>query len=115
MLSGIIMNNIIKFENHPNIGEYIFSHLDWQSLLSCQFVCQDWKQVLQNPYFWLKKLTEIGQSNEIDTAWKNLITKAVDFGVTKSDFAECLQKKYKDFNLAQDRGQYLKENSLYSW
>ena len=107
------MNKIIKFENHPEIGEYIFSHLDWQSLLSCQFVCQDWKQVLQNPYFWLKKLTEIGQSNEIDTAWKNLITKAVDFGVTKSDFAECLQKKYKDFNLAQDRGQYLKDKSKY--
>ena len=104
MLSGIRnsvpvtnMNKMIQFENHPEIGEFIFSHLDLSSLLNCQNVCQDWKQVLENPYFWLKKLKDVGQPEEIENAWKNLITKSPNFGISKNIFAKCLQCKFKDF------------------
>ena len=45
---------MLSFKNYPQIGENIFSDLDLQTLLNCQFVCQDWKEVLENPYFWLK-------------------------------------------------------------
>ena len=107
------MNKIIKFENHPNIGEYIFSHFDLQSLLNCQFVCKDWKEFLENPYFWLKKLKDVGQPIEIENAWKNLIAKSTDFGVAKSDYAECLQKKFKDYTLAQAKTGLAKKGSIY--
>ena len=82
---------MIQFENHPEIGEKIFSFLDSKTLLNCQLVCQDWKHFLENPYFWLKKLKEIGQPSEIDTAWKDLIAKSSDFGVSKNIFGG---KKY---------------------
>ena len=88
---------MMNFENHLEIGEKIFSYLDLQTLLSCQNVCQDWKKVLENPYFWLKKLKDVGQPIEIENAWKNLISKSTEFGVVKSIFAECLQMKFKDF------------------
>ena len=104
---------MMKFESYPEIGEKIFSYLDLQTLLSCQNVCQDWKQVLENPYFWLKKLKDVGQSKEIENSWKNLIAKSTDFGVAKSDFAECLQKKFKDFILAQNKDKYFKEKSIF--
>ena len=107
------MNKIIKFENHPEIGEYVFSHLDLQSLVSCQSVCQDWKQFLENPYFWLKKLKDVGQPEEIESAWKSLINKSTDFGVAKSDFAECLQMKFKDYTLAQAKTDLAKKGSIY--
>ena len=48
----IAMNKIIPFTNHPEIGENIFNYLDLQDLLNCQLVCQDWKHVLEDPYFW---------------------------------------------------------------
>ena len=80
------MNQKIKFENHPEIGEKIFSYLDLQTLIKCQFVCHDWKNVLENPYFWLKKLKDIGQPCEIDEGWKNLIDKSSQMGIPKSIF-----------------------------
>ena len=96
------MNQKIKFENHPEIGEKIFSYLDLQTLIKCQFVCHDWKNVLENPYFWLKKLKDIGHPYEIDTAWKNLIDKSSEIGIPKSVFTKCLKMKYRDFIIAQD-------------
>ena len=91
------MNHRINFENHPEIGEKIFESLDLRTLLNCQLVCKDWKKVLENPNFWLKKLKEIGQPDEIDIAWKNLINKSCDIGIPRSDFTKCLQMKFKDF------------------
>ena len=102
---------MMKFESYPEIGEKIFSYLDLQTLLNCQSVCQDWKEFLENPYFWLKKLKDVGQPEEIENAWKSLINKSTDFRMGKSIFAECLQMKFKDFILAQDQGKYLKDQS----
>ena len=93
---------MIAFENYPEIGEKIFSYLDLKTLLKIPIVCQDWKQVLENPYFWLKKLTGIGHPSEIDIAWKLLITKAADFGVTKSIFTKSIKMKFKDLILAEE-------------
>ena len=104
---------MIQFENHPEIGEKIFNYLDSRTLLNCQFVCQDWKQFLQNPYFWLKKLKEVGQPSEINTAWKNLIEKSNNFEEAKSIFAKCLQSKFKDFILAQDEDESIKDKSIF--
>ena len=93
---------MFQFENYPEVGERIFSYLDLKTLLKCSSVCKDWKQVLESPYFWLKKLNEVGQPSEIETAWKNLITKSCGIGIQKSVFTKCLKMKYKDFIIAQD-------------
>ena len=37
-----------------HIGENIFQNLDYQSLVTCQNVCQTWKIILKNPEFWIK-------------------------------------------------------------
>ena len=98
------MNQKIKFENHPEIGEKIFSYLDLQTLIKCQFVCHDWKQVLENPYFWLKKLRKVGHKSNIDAAWKRLIIKSPEFGLPKNEFTKCLQMKFKAFMEGRNLG-----------
>ena len=88
------------FQAHPEIIEKVFDALDSSTLLNCRLVCKTWNQFLENPMFWLKKLREIGQPEEIETAWKTLIAKSEKIEV--ETFARCLRLKFKDFILAQD-------------
>ena len=88
------------FQAHPEIIEKLFSALDPLTLLNCRLVCKTWNQFLENPTFWLKKLKEVGQPEEIETAWKNLIAKAEEIEV--ENFARCLRMKFTDFILAPD-------------
>ena len=104
---------MFQFENYPEIGERIFSYLDLKTLLNCSSVCKDWKQVLESPYFWLKKLNEVGHPSDKETAWKNLILKSTDFQVPRSHFAKCLQDKYKNFIFATKTTEMAREASLY--
>ena len=98
------MNKTIPFTNHPEIGENIFNYLDLQDLLNCQLVCHDWKNVLENPYFWLKKLRKVGHPSQIDAAWKKLIFKSPEFGLPKNEFTKCLQMKFKAFMEGRNLG-----------
>ena len=62
-----------------HISEDIFKALDHKSLLSCRSVNQSWKAVLDNPRFWIKKLTT--KMSKFDTSkfeaqlWKELLQK----------------------------------------
>ena len=104
---------MLSFKSYPQIGEIIFSYLDLQTLLNCQFVCQDWKEVLENPHFWLKKLKEIRHPIKIDQAWKKLISKSIKMGINKSIFAECLKLKFKDYIFAQEKSKYARKESIF--
>ena len=43
----------------PYIGEKIFTYLDFESLLNCTFVCQIWKDFIDDhEIWWTKALTE---------------------------------------------------------
>ena len=87
----------IKFQDFPHVGEKIFTTLDLPTLLNCSLVCKDWKKLLNNPTFWLKKLRGVGQPLEIETAWLSLIRKSSEIGVDKQIFAKCLRMKYQDY------------------
>ena len=87
----------IKFQDFPHVGEKIFTALDLPTLLNCSLVCKDWKKLLNNPTFWLKKLRGVGQPLEIQTAWLSLIRKSSEIGVENQIFAKCLRMKYQDF------------------
>ena len=78
------------FQRFPEIGYQILKTLDLTTLLNCRLVCKDWYNYQQDPFFWLKKLREVGQPREIELAWKNLITKSMKIGVEKHIFAGCL-------------------------
>ena len=50
------MESITKNSGLLHISEKVFKFLDQQSLMDCRMVNKSWKQVLDQPIFWLKKL-----------------------------------------------------------
>ena len=75
-----------NFFNNPglnHIGGLIFEQLDHESLEFCSKVCLDWKNMLDNPKFWLKiclkKATKCSTDDEkikskiLINQWKDLI------------------------------------------
>ena len=85
------------FQAHPEIIEDMFYYLDSNTLLNCRLVCKSWNQFLENTTFWLDKLYEIGQPEEVETAWKDLIAKSENKDIEKDIFAKCLRMKFIDF------------------
>ena len=59
------------FQRFPKIGDLILSDLDLPTLLNCTMVCKNWNSFLNDPFFWLKKLRDVGQPTEIEISWKN--------------------------------------------
>ena len=55
--------------------EKIFSLLDKKSILICRIVNSSWKNVIDNPTFWIKKCDERGLSKELHKAWIDTIKK----------------------------------------
>ena len=64
------------FERIQHIGENIFKRLKMEDLLNCRLICASWKNILDNPYFWLKKLDCAGQPQEVREKWLKLIENA---------------------------------------
>ena len=52
----ISCNSIISNPGFFHITSRIFGHLDYKSLLQCRLVGQSWKNHVDQPLFWLKKL-----------------------------------------------------------
>ena len=61
------------FEGMPHITKIILSFLNGEDLLYCRILCRSWKQILDNPKFWLKKLNFISQPENVTEKWMNLI------------------------------------------
>ena len=76
-----------RFTNNPglqHVAENIFLLLDPKTLGSCQLVNRSWKNILENPRFWLKKSAQIGMPRELYSAWYEYIKILED---------PCLQQK----------------------
>ena len=58
----INVNVIVSNPGFSHITERIFGHLDHKSQLQSRLVSQSWKDHVDQPHFWLKKLDKKGQS-----------------------------------------------------
>ena len=100
------------FQRFPKIGDLILRDLDLPTLLNCAMVCKNWNSFLNDPFFWLKKLRDVGQPTEIEAAWRNLIKKSVEIGVGKQVFAKCLKRKFQHFIESQSKDKSAQRNSI---
>ena len=50
------MEAIINNPGLQNITEMIFFNLNYDDLKACQFINRSTKQILEDPFFWLRKL-----------------------------------------------------------
>ena len=68
------MDFISKNPGLHRISEEILMTLDPQDLLKCKQVNSTWKEICNNPMFWLKKCVQHGNCpKEIEIKWSKLI------------------------------------------
>ena len=84
------MENIANFKNFIDIGEKVFEHLDFKTILNCKLVCQSWNQIVANPMFWMKKLKKMGQPSEASKKWIDLISKSKELEVSTKQITKAL-------------------------
>ena len=79
------IEQFFKNQGLAHIGENILTNLDHASLISCRNVCQNWKNLIDNPYFMLKackkKASKSQSCSQFYHQWIKLIV-------------ECQDKKY---------------------
>ena len=54
---GIMLETLINNPGLQHIAENIFQYLDQHSLLKYRLVNSSWKRILDQPIFWLKKVS----------------------------------------------------------
>ena len=93
-----------------HVSEDIFKLLDNKSLLDCRLVNSSWKNILDQPMFWLKNLDKQNLPLDIQKSWENLVEKLTDdqisnklvlimIKVSKGTYSHPSQKSkpFKDF------------------
>ena len=81
-------------EEFQNIREKIFNFLPTEDILNCRLVNQAWKEILDNPTFWLNKLNANGQPKSVSEAWLSMIEIAKEWGFPKATVSYMLMVKF---------------------
>ena len=90
------MEKITKSPGLQHISEDVFKLLDKKSLLNCRMVTSSWKEFLDQPIFWLKKMKLENIPQDIQTGWI-LLAQALDEEdeELKEEFVLTLIKSYQ--------------------
>ena len=67
------MNQIVNNPGLQHVIENVFLNLDFEGILSCQFINQSCHELLENPIFWLKKWRLRGLSKKNQEDWVKAI------------------------------------------
>ena len=67
------MESIIKNPGLQHITEKILFNLNYDDLRVCELINQSMKQILDDPFFWLRKLVQRHLSLKNQEDWKNAI------------------------------------------
>ena len=78
-----------------HISEKIFLLLDKKSILACRFVNPSWKNIIDNPTFWIKKCDQKGLTKDLQNAWIDTIQKITDYEL-RQEAAMCLSMFHSD-------------------
>ena len=89
----ISFDEITKIPGLQHVSEDIFKLLDKQSLKDCRLVNSLWKNVLDQPIIWLKKINIINQYEDIQRSWKTLAQELKKDQISKI-FVLVLMKMY---------------------
>ena len=102
-------------EEFHNIREKIFNFLPTEDILNCRLVNQAWKEILDNPTFWLNKLNANGQPKSVSEAWLSMIEIAKDWGFPKATLSYMLMVKFvKSGVTGAKKRKYGIENEFYA-
>ena len=89
------MEKITQTPGLHHITENIFIYLSHETLLECRKVNEFWRQILQNPTFWVKICATNGLSKDNQMKWNALIQVLEDSSL-KENVTENLMEIHKE-------------------
>ena len=87
-------NSIIGNPGFPSINQNILFYLDHKSQMAFRQVCQSWKEQVDEPLFWIKKLNLKSHARELGNAWIELVGRIQKGSDLEKEIIECLMKWY---------------------
>ena len=91
---GNQVNTIIGNPGFPGINQNILFRLDHKSQMAFKQVCQSWKEQVDQPIFWIKKLNLKSHPKELGNVWIDLVGRIQKGYVLEKEVTECLMKWY---------------------
>ena len=88
------VNTIIGNPGFPGINQNILFCLDHKSQMAYRQVCQSWKQEMDQPIFWIKKLNLKSHPNKLGNIWIDLVGRIQKGSNIEKEVIECLMKLY---------------------
>ena len=83
-------NSVIGNPGYPGINQNILFCLDHKSQMAFRQVCQSWKEQVDQPIFWIKKLNL--KSQGLGNVWIDLVGKIKKEYDLVKEVTECLMK-----------------------
>ena len=78
----------------PGINQNILFSMDHKSQMAFRQVCQSWKEQVDQPLFWIKKLNLKNHAKELGNAWIELVGRIQKGSDLEKEVIECLMKWY---------------------
>ena len=94
-LEEIQMENcLIGNPGFSDINQTILSYMDHQSQMAFRQVCQSWKEEVDQPLFWIKKLNLESYPKGLGNVWIDLVGRIQKGSDLEKEATECLMKWY---------------------
>ena len=72
-ITKLEINSIIGNPAFPGINQRILFYLDHESQIVFRQVCQSWKEQVDVPLFWIKKLNLKSHPKQLGNTWIDLV------------------------------------------
>ena len=103
-LLGNQVNTILGNPGFPVINQNILFCLNQKSQMTFRQVCQSWKEEVDQPLFWIKKLNLKSHPKELGNVWIDLVGRIQKGSDLEKEVTECLMKWYGKFHLYSESG-----------
>ena len=84
------LNTVVENPGFLIISRKISLLLDHDTLLSCRLVSQSFREIVDDPHFWIIKLDNLGQSKEIHDAWMDLLRRIENGSTLENEVSRCM-------------------------
>ena len=95
------LNTVLDNPGFFNISRKILLLLNHDTLLSCRLVSQSFREKVDDPYFWIVKLDNKGQSKELYDAWIGLLRRIENGSTLENEVSRCMMHWHgREFRLS---------------
>ena len=87
-------HHVIGNPGLPVITQNILFYLDHGSQMAFRQVCQSWREQVDQPLFWIKKLNLKSRPKKLGNVWIDLVGRIQKGSGLEKEVTECLMKWY---------------------